>query len=230
MPLPESKTSATKTVLLVHTNQYARNLGPMDVRREHNARCNTNCKTSLANVPLSRKTTSTRKLPALPRRPPPLPPLDQVQPLLLNRAEPGVLSRGEALGADGHQRVELGIKLVVKRLIRQLLLPLLLLLLLQNELSPEEVLDRGVVHAVSATKSRHERSPGSHVTDRDCRTQRASHLGRRRRPCPRRQGLRSPWSVVRLAPCLLSALALHHLRLPLAVVAVVVSSGEGCSD
>ena len=57
---------------------------------------------------------------------------------------------------------------------------------LQLELSQEEVLDRGVVHAVSAAKRRHreERSPGSHVTARGCRTLRPGHLRRRRRPHP----------------------------------------------
>ena len=94
---------------------------------------------------------------------------------------------------------------------------LLLLLLLLLELSTEEELDSGVVYAVGATKRRHrqERSPGSRVTARGCHYLRPGNLRRRRRPHPRRQGLRSPWGVVRLAPCLLSALALHHLRLPL---------------
>ena len=79
--------------------------------------------------------------------------------------------------------------------------PLLLLLLLLQELSTEEEFDSGVVYAVGATKRRHreERSPGSHVTDRGCRTQRPGHLRRRRQPHPWRQGFRSPWGVVRLA-------------------------------
>ena len=66
----------------------------------------------------------------LPHRPSLLPPLDQLRPLTQDRAETGLLSRGEALGTDGHQRVHLGIKLLVERLICQYLLPLLLLLLL----------------------------------------------------------------------------------------------------
>ena len=68
----------------------------------------------------------------------------------------------------------------------------------------------------AATKRRHreERSPGSHVTARGCHYLRPGQLRRRRRPHPRRQGLRSPWGVARLAPCLLLPLApLHHLQL-----------------
>ena len=133
MQLPLSTKSAKKTVVLVHTNQNAQHHAPVDERREHNARCSTTSKTSLANMPLLRKTTSTRKLLlppflALPRRPPPLPPLDQLHPLPHHRGETGFLSRGEV--PDGHERVKLGLQLVAEHLVRQLLLlPLLLLLL-----------------------------------------------------------------------------------------------------
>ena len=85
--------------------------------------------------------------------------------------------------------------------------PLLVLLLLPlAESALEEELGGGGVHLVAASQRRHhqERSPGSHVTDRGCRTLRLRHLRRRRRPRPQRQGLQSPWGVVRLAPCLLS--------------------------
>ena len=156
--------SAKKTVLLVHTNQHAQHLGPVDVRREHNARCNTNCKTSLANMPLSRKTTSTRKLLLPPLFPLPLRRLwveaDRLPPC-------SVLRRAERLAAPdtASELQHLLLVLLLLRLLLQHSPPLLLLLLLLLlKLSLEEALD----HAVGTTKRRHreERSPSSHVTDR----------------------------------------------------------------
>ena len=43
---------------------------------------------------------------------PPLPPRKQVQPLLLNREEPGLLPGGEALETDGHEQVRLSVQFV----------------------------------------------------------------------------------------------------------------------
>ena len=57
-------------------------------------------------------------------------------------------------------------------------------------------------------------------------------VGRRRRPHPRRQGLRSPWGVVRLAPCLLPGPGGCPLAPWSAVLlrAVVRRSSQGRSD
>ena len=83
------------TVLLVHTGHDAEHLGPGVDRREHNARCTTTSKTSIAGRPLSLSTTSAARKRGGTRRPPlpPLLPLPLTQ-LLPPHIRPGLLQLG----------------------------------------------------------------------------------------------------------------------------------------
>ena len=170
---------------------------------------------SKRNMPLSVSTTSAARKRGGTRRPP-LPPLLPL-PLGRRRGVAGVDGRRQlrdppfdggcaASSREVAEREELLNHLPPHVPPPPLLrLPLHFLLFLLRERNREEAGDGGGVHVVAASQRHHhqERSPGSHVTGRGCRTLRTGHLKRRRRPRPRRQGLRSPWGVVRLAPCLL---------------------------
>ena len=179
----------TVAVSLNQTGHDTENLGPDDARREHNAKYIVNSKTSTASEPLSLPTTSAARKRGGTRRPP-LPPL---LPLPFWK-------RGNVIQESLRPPVRLRSPLLF------LLLLLLLLPLPRPELELQEPADSGVVDAIATSEQRHreERRASVRAPRRRGQPLRLGNLLKRLRPHPRRQGLRSPWGVVRLAPCLLT--------------------------